>query len=123
VFRVAGGATPLIARVATGTKLTFALSAPADASIAIQRPAAGKRKGKSCVKPSKRLRRARKCTRWKTVGTLIRKGLPSGAVTIPFTGRLGTKALPPGPYQAAITARGSNGRRSRQATARFRIVR
>jgi hypothetical protein len=43
VFRVAGEATPLIARLATGTKLTFTLSAPADASIAIQRRAAGKR--------------------------------------------------------------------------------
>ena len=103
VFRVAPGATPVVARVGTGATISFALSRSATATIAVQRPATG--------------------TKWRTVGTLTRKGLPAGKRSIRFTGRIGKKALAPGSYRVAITARAGKGRASRVATASFRIVR
>ena len=103
VFRVAPGATPVVARVGTGATISFTLSKAATATIAIQRPARGKT--------------------WRTVGTLTRQGLKVGKRSIRFTGRIGTKALAPGSYRVAITARAGKGRASRVATASFRIVR
>lgn len=102
VFRVAPAATPVAARVASGARLTFTLSRPATVTIAIQGPAGG--------------------GRWRTVGTLTRRGLAAGARSIRFTGRIGSRALAPGTYRAAITAK-SAGRTSKVATAGFRIVR
>ncbi len=103
VFRVAPGATPVVARVGTGATLSFTLSRAGTATIAIQSPSGH--------------------NRWQTVGTLTRKGLKSGKRSLRFTGRIGHKALAPGSYRVAITARAGKGRASRVATASFRIVR
>lgn len=123
VFRVAPGATPIVARAKRGSKLKFTLSEASTARIKIQKPASGRRKGKRCAKPTKKLRRAKKCTRWKTVKTLTRKSLPAGKAVIPFSGRIGKKALRAGRYRAAITAKDAAGNTSKVATAKFRIVR
>ena len=103
VFRVAPGATPVVARVATGATLSFTLSRSGTATIAVQRPS-----GRG---------------RWRTVGSLTRKGLKAGKRSMRFTGRIGRTALAPGSYRVAITARAGKGRASRVATAGFRIVR
>jgi hypothetical protein len=103
VFRVAPGPTPVTARVSSGAQLSFTLSQAGTATIAIQRPS-----GRN---------------RWRTVGTLTRKGLKAGKRSIRFTGRIGTKALSPGSYRVAITVKNSSRRVSKIATAGFRIVR
>jgi hypothetical protein len=103
VFRVAPGATPVTARARRGATLSFTLSQAGTAKIAIQR-----RSSRS---------------RWRTVGTLNRKGLKPGKRSIRFTGRIGTKALSPGSYRVAITAKNASRGVSKVATAGFRIVR
>ena len=102
-FRVAPGATPVSARVATGATLSFRLSQGGTVSIAVQRPSGPKR--------------------WRTVGTLTRRGLKAGKRSLRFTGRIGTKALTPGSYRVAITVKNARRRVSKVATAGFRIVR
>jgi hypothetical protein len=116
------GATPIAARAGAGATISFSMSQAADASIAIHKPAAGRRRGAACVAPTRTLRHARNCTRWRTVGTLTRKGLAAGGARVPFPGRIGTKPLRPGRYRAAISAR-TSGRSSQIVTAAFRIGR
>ena len=102
VFRVAPGATPVVARVALAqrSRSRFSFRDGDD-----RRPASVRAKT------------------WQTVGTLTRKGLKAGKRSMRFTGRIGRTALAPGSYRVAITARAGKGRASRVATASFRIVR
>jgi hypothetical protein len=123
VFRVAPGRTPRIARVAAGTTLSFTLDRPATVKIAIQRPAAGRRSKGKCRKPTRKLRGAKRCTRWAGVATLTRKSLPAGAAKVPFSGRIGSKALKPGGYRAAITPTDAAGAQGKTRSAKFTVVR
>ncbi len=123
VFRVAPGATPRVARVQSGSKLRFTLDEPATAAIAIQRKAPGRRDKGKCRKPTRKLASAKRCTRWATKGTLTRKGMAAGKVAIPFTGRIGKRALAPGAYRAVVTPTDANGNKSKPRGATFRIVR
>ena len=73
VFAVAPGPTAVIAaRARKGTTFRYTLSSDATVTIAIARAASGRIKGTKCVKPTPKLRRAKKCTRFVTVGTLTR---------------------------------------------------
>jgi hypothetical protein len=122
VFRVAPGRTPRVARAKLGTTLRFTLDKAASVKIAIQRPANGRRSKGKCRKPSAKLRGAKRCTRWTTVGTLTRKSLAAGEAKVPFTGRIGAKALKPGRYRASITPTDSAGLEGKPRTAAFRVV-
>jgi PKD repeat protein len=53
---------------------------------------------------------------------LIRAARGPGAVSVPFTGRIGGTALAPGSYKASVTAIDAAGNRSRSATVRFTVV-
>jgi PKD repeat protein len=99
-FRVAARRTAVSARAPRGTSFTFALKAPGKVTIAITR-----RHGKRVVK----------------VGTLTRANLPNGTNTIPFSGRIGKRALKPGAYKATLRARNAKGR-SKPVAVRFTIV-
>ena len=79
-------------------------------------------KGK-CRKPSRKLRKRKKCTRWKKVKTLRGNNLPAGRNTLRFSGRFKGKALKPGRYRAVIVATDSTKKKSKLKTAKFRIVR
>jgi hypothetical protein len=126
VFTVGSKGTAVSARAGRrhkrGTTIRFTLSEASTVKIAIQRAAAGRRKGMRCVKPSRKLRKAKKCTRFVTAGTLTRKG-KAGANKVPFSGRIGTKPLPPGRYRAMLRATDAAGNRSKPKTVKFRIVR
>ena len=52
----------------------------------------------------------------------LRPARGPGAVTVPFSGRLGGKPLAPGSYTASVTAIDAAGNRSRPATVRFTVV-
>jgi hypothetical protein len=125
VFRVAPGAFPVAAggKAPRGATLRFTLSEAATVQLAIQRPAAGRRSNGTCRKPTKKLRRAKRCTRWVTKRTLTRKGQPAGPRSLPFSGRIGRKALSPGRYRVRISAKDAAGNASKAGTASFRIVR
>jgi len=56
------------------------------------------------------------------VGTLTRKA-NAGTTSVPFSGRLGRRALGPGSYKATLAATGADGARSDAKTVRFRVIR
>ena len=101
-FRVTRRGTAQIAaakrkkRVPAGTALRLTLSERATLAIAIER---------------------RKVVR----GTLVRASAGPGAVTIPFSGRVGRTALAPGSYTATITAIDGAGNRSRAVRVKFSV--
>jgi PKD repeat protein len=99
-----------------GSAFRFALSDAADVTITIHSLTPGRVSKGRCVKPSRKLRRAKRCTRATRKGVLRRAGA-AGANNVPFSGRIGTKALRPGRYRATL---GTPGAKSR--TARFKIV-
>jgi hypothetical protein len=55
-------------------------------------------------------------------GTLVRASAGPGDVTVPFSGRIGRRALPPGSYLATVTAIDGAGNRSKPARVRFAIT-
>lgn len=125
-FRVGKQATAISARkLPRGTVFRFTLSAPAKLRIAITRSAHGLRRGRSCVAPSAKLRRAnaRHCTRTLTVGTLTRTHQSSGAGHISFSGRIGRRALSPHSYRAVLTASNEEAGLSLPVTLSFTVVR
>jgi hypothetical protein len=122
-FRVGRAPTPLSAgrrRAPRGSEFRFALSRAASVSIAIDRRSPGRRVGRRCRPPSRRLARRPRCSRWVRKGTLTRSGA-AGANRVPFSGRLGRRALTPGAYRAVLTAT-ADGLRSERRVLRFRIV-
>jgi hypothetical protein len=110
------------ASASTGTKIRFRLSESATVRLRIQRPLPGRRAKGRCRKPAPRLRRARRCTRYRTVGSITRRRLSQGANAVAFSGRFGRRALRPGPYRVLADATDSAGNRSRSFTARFTIL-
>jgi hypothetical protein len=60
--------------------------------------------------------------RYRTRGTLTRRGLPAGEHTVAFKGRLAGKKLPPGSYRASITATDAAGNRSAARRIAFRVL-
>jgi len=121
-FRVARGATALAAarrRAPAGTTLRLTLSEAADVRIAIARLRAGRRIHGRCRTTA---RHGRRCTARRAVGTLTRR-LDVRAAAIPFSGRIGRRALRPGRYELRLTAADASGNRSAATTLRFTIVR
>ena len=121
LFALARAATPVAAQVAHGTRFRYTLSEPARVTLTLQRARPGRRSGGRCVAPSPRLRNARRCTRYSTVGALRRSGA-KGVNAIRFSGRIGKRALRPGRYRALISATDVAGNRSQLRSAGFRIA-
>ncbi len=108
-------------RTSVGTTLTVRLSEAATLRLAVQRRLPGKRSGKRCVKPTRKLRRARSCTRTPAVRTLTRK-LKAGTNRIAFSGRIATRRLAPGRYRFVLRATDAAGNRSSARTVTFTVV-
>jgi hypothetical protein len=128
-FRVASQATVISAsasrkRTPRGTEFQFLLSQPATVRIAITGKVSGLRRGRRCVAASAALRRhhARRCTMTARPRPLTRAKVPIGSIGIPFSGRIGSRALVPGTYRATLTARGAGGS-SDPVTLSFTVVR
>jgi hypothetical protein len=121
-FRVGSSATPVTSRAKKGTTFKFSLSEDAAVTINIARPAPGKRSGKRCVKPTKKLSHAKSCQRLVSRGTLHRT-LAAGKRRVKFSGRIGNKKLSPGRYVATIRATDKAGHKSRKKTVKLRVVR
>ena len=122
LFALARASTPVAARVAHGTRFRYALSEPAQVKLILQRALPGRRSGGRCVASSPRLREAKRCTRYASVGALRRSGA-KGANAVRFSGRIGKRALRPGRYRALISATDTAGNRSGLRSAAFRIAR
>ena len=120
-FAVAKQKTALTARkTPKGTTFTFKLSAAAVSRITIAQQLNGRRKGKRCVAPRRGLKR--KCMRLKKVGTLTREHTKAGANRVPFSGRLGKRALRPGKYKATLVATDAAGHKSKPLALTFTVV-
>jgi hypothetical protein len=121
-FAVGPQATPVAARAAKkGTTFVYTLSEPATVTISIDQAQTGRRKGSSCVKQTSKNRKAKKCTYYVSKGAISRAGTV-GPNALPFSGRIGTKALKPGSYRAVLGAVDSAGNRSALKTVAFKIV-
>lgn len=127
-FAVATGTTRVTAtarprrRVARGTTFRFRLTEAAAVKLTLQRVLPGRRtRSGRCGRPTRALRRARRCTRFVKKGTLTRKGVAS-LNRVKFTGRLGRRALALGRYRVLIVATDLAGNRSRSASKRFTII-
>ncbi len=115
--------TPVAAqRRRRGTTFRYTLSEPARVLFTISRARPGRRVGRRCVKPTRRNRARRKCTRY----VLVRR-FAAQAGTAPtrkkFSGRIGRRSLKPGRYRATLTARDAAGNVSAPRRLRFRVVR
>jgi hypothetical protein len=120
-FAVGSEATPVSARTKRGTTFRLTLNEAATVVIAFERSERGRRRGRRCVKPTRRNRTARKCRRWVKRGQ-IQRSAAAGQVAIPFSGRIGRKALKTGSYRAVVTARDAAGNVSQRRRAAFKIV-
>jgi len=102
-FRAGARATALIAatkKSPVGT--TFGLRLTERATLVLQ----FRRKGNSRV-----------------LGTIVRVALGPGAVSVPFSGRVGTTRLTPGTYRVTATAIDGAGNRSKAVSVSFKVVR
>ena len=125
-FVVSGARTPTfgvaaVRRHKRGTTFRYTLSETATVRIRIAQRRAGRRRGRRCVAPTRALRRARGCTRIITRGTLTRVS-HVGRNSVAFSGRIGSRKLSAGSYQATLTATDAAGNTSRGRTIRFTIV-
>ena len=109
-------------RLRRGTTIRYSLSEPATAYLRIERALPGRRVGRRCRAPSRRLRSRRRCTRYRRAGTLVRSAR-TGRNATPFSGRIRRRALRPGRYRLVVTAIDGARNRSRPRVAFFRILR
>jgi hypothetical protein len=132
-FRVSSKATAVTAVVSAakkkkkpkspaGTIFGFTLNTTADVTIKIERASTGRRVGKTCKKATHKLRKKKKCTRYKAVKpSLVRKAQGKGSRKVAFSGRLGTKKLASGRYRASVTAKNVKGT-AKAKTITFTVV-
>ena len=97
-------------------------SEPGTVSIAVEQVAGGRKVGRKCRKPSRRLRKRPYCVRLVAMGSVSAKGV-SGANAFKFTGRIGGRTLKPGKYRAALVARDAAGNGSVPRRVSFTVVR
>ena len=111
------------ARVRRGRPVTFrfGLSEAADTQLKILRVLPGRREGRACRKPTKRNRKARRCTRRVLVRTFKGKG-SAGANRMRFSGKVRGHALLKGRYEAVLSATDAAGNRSVPRRISFRVI-
>lgn len=125
VFRVGAKRTAVVSakkrRAPIGTTFRFSLDRAATVTITIRRSTVGRRSGKRCVAPTKKLAHHKRCTLLVRSGALTRHGKPASN-SVAFTGRVGRRALKPGRYIATFVAT-AGGKASAAKVLRFKIVR
>jgi hypothetical protein len=108
------------------TRGSFNLNEAATVSFTVTRRAKGRtiKRGKKrvCVKPTRKNRKRRLCTRVVTLkGSFTRNGV-AGKNSFHFTGRLSGRKLRPGRYRLVATPT-AGGKKGKPTSSRFRIVR
>ena len=108
-----------------GAKVTYRLNVPATVRFTVAKTSSGRRQGRGsrarCVRPTRRNRHARRCTRTTTLRGSFTQTAKAGVNTFRFTGRLAGKRIKPGRYLLVATPI-ANGRTGRPVSAGFRIV-
>jgi hypothetical protein len=120
-FRVGPRSTAISARaVPSGTTFAYTVSTSARVQVRVVRVRTGHLRGGRCVSGAAP-RGGHACLLASSVGTLVRRG-HKGTNTTSFSGRVGSRALGPGHYQAEIVAIDSRGRRSTPKLLDFDVV-
>jgi hypothetical protein len=126
-----GGGAPTIASLVLkprrfvagrGTRVTVNVDEGGTLRFTIQRRLPGRKVGRRCVKPTRRNRAARRCSRYVSRGGFS-KPSKAGTNRYRFSGRLKGKKLPPGAYRMRAVAVDTEGHRSAPKFAAFRIRR
>jgi glucose/arabinose dehydrogenase len=125
-FAVSSRSTAVTARTTSrppkGSAFRFTLSERSTVILRIDRRASGRRVGKRCLAPTRRLRGRRACTRFLRAGTLTRM-LSAGRRSTAFSGRIGRRALRVGSYRAIVPAVDAARNVSRARTVTFEVLR
>jgi hypothetical protein len=106
-----------------GTRITYRLSGDAAVTFAITRPAAGRIARGKCSKPTRANRRGRRCTRWVAVRGSLKHAGKAGANSMPWSGKLGRRALAAGRYRVTARARPTSGAAARAVVKPFTVLR
>jgi hypothetical protein len=102
--------------------IAFRLSEAAAATLTFDQVLTGRRSGKRCVKQTARNRRARKCLRYVSKGS-IRVDGKAGANTVSFAGRVGRRRLAVGRYRLTVAATDAAGNKATPRTTTITLLR
>jgi len=110
---VAAARGPSVVAAATkrrkpGAVVSYVGTQPATTTFTVQRPAAGRVRGRSCVKPTRHNLRHRRCTRWLSVGSFSHADVV-GLNRFRFTGRIRGRKLKAGRYRLRAIPHGIAG--------------
>ncbi len=108
-------------RVVRGTAFAFTVSEAARVTIAIVAETSGRRSHGRCVRATRRLAHARRCTRLVAAGTVVH-AVGKGHASVAFSGRIGKRTLAAGRYRATLTAVDAAGNRSAPHSVTFAVV-
>jgi hypothetical protein len=121
-FAVGSGATPVNARAKKGTTFRYTSNEAGTTTIVIERKTTGRRSGRRCVRQTRRNRKRRKCTLYVRAGAPLTRKAVAGANSVPFSGRIGRKALKVGSYRASTMVTDAAGNKSPAKTVAFKVV-
>jgi hypothetical protein len=113
--------TAVSAKAPRGTTFHYTLSEAARVVFTIERPTAGRKSGKTCVRPTHKNRKKRKCTRYPLAGRFAVQSA-AGPSSHHFSGRIGTHKLKPGSYRVTLAATDAAGNRSALHRLTIKIV-
>jgi hypothetical protein len=105
-----------------GTKFRYSLSEAARAVFTVERPAAGRKVGRTCRKPTRKNRKRHRCTRYRRVARFANAST-AGPTVKRFSGRIGRASLKRGKYRVTLVATDAAGNRSKPKRLKFRVVR
>jgi hypothetical protein len=105
-----------------GVTFRYTLDRGAAVLIVVQRRVTGRLAGKRCVATTRHNHKARHCTRYITVKTILVKNAKKGANRLKYAGRVGKRLLPTSRYRAVLTAGDSAGF-SKAKSATFSVAR
>ena len=109
-------------RARKGTTLILRLSESARVRFVVLRKSRGRKVGWRCVKPTRRNRNRRRCTRLTRTGTFVRSA-PAGRSKVAWSGRIRRKALRRGGYLVRATPTDAAGNTGTPRSLSIMIVR
>jgi hypothetical protein len=102
--------------------VSYRLSEPGRAKFTVERAAKGRKKGHGCVRPTRKNRTAKRCTRYVKLKGSFSRVSKAGLNSFRFTGRLRGRKLRPGRYRLVMVATDAAKNKSKPTRAKFRIV-
>jgi len=114
-------ATPRNRKRRPGTTVRFQLSKAATTRFTVERARTGRRKGRSCVKRTRRRQNGKRCVRWVRVKGSFSRSAGPGPSSFRFRGRMAGRRLSPGRYRLVALPRDALGTPGSVKRARFSI--